>query len=230
MTCIVGYVDEHENIYLGGDSAGTSGTHLNVLVDKKVFINDGMIYGFTGTYRLGQLLRYSLNRPPQTGTDDHEYMCTIFINKVIECLENNKYAELEDNVITNDGVFLVGYRGVLYKVDSNFQILQLSFNFDACGCGERYALGALYTLRDSNLSPTEKIKIAFGKFNDKLKFLNPVNTDTIDLGSSATYSFTVKYDNAGMQKIRGLIFPYINYSDGSSELYAWPLYINIWVK
>ena len=32
--------------------------------DAKVFFNAGYLFGFTTSYRMGQLIRYALQRPP----------------------------------------------------------------------------------------------------------------------------------------------------------------------
>ena len=59
MTCIVGLV--HEGVvYIGGDSAGVGGMSLTVRADEKVFQNGEFLMGFTTSFRMGQLLRYSL--------------------------------------------------------------------------------------------------------------------------------------------------------------------------
>ena len=40
MTCIIGFVDNVNNVYIGGDSAGVgSGYHIRDRVDSKVFRN-----------------------------------------------------------------------------------------------------------------------------------------------------------------------------------------------
>ncbi len=160
MTCIVGIIDK-KNIYMGADSAGSNGYDIRTLVNKKVFISGNMIFGFTGSLRMGQLLRYSLKIPKHPTTkDDYTYLCTDFINAVIKCLEKNKYAHLKDNIIRG-GTFIVGYRNKLYTVMGAFQVVQINIDYISCGSGEDYAMGALYTMIDNNqLSTEEKITYA----------------------------------------------------------------------
>jgi ATP-dependent protease HslVU (ClpYQ) peptidase subunit len=62
MTCIVGMV-ENGKVYIGGDSAGVSGFDYHIREDQKVFQNGDMIFGFTSSFRMGQLLQYSLKIP-----------------------------------------------------------------------------------------------------------------------------------------------------------------------
>jgi len=60
MTCIVGLIDkESKKIYMGGDSAGVANYSLSVRKDPKVFKRYGFIFGFTSSFRMGQLLMCS---------------------------------------------------------------------------------------------------------------------------------------------------------------------------
>ena len=74
MTCIVGLV--HEGVvYIGGDSAGVARLSLTVRADEKVFRNSDFLMGFTTSFRMGQLLRYSLKPPRRHPADDiNQYM------------------------------------------------------------------------------------------------------------------------------------------------------------
>ena len=111
MTCIVGLVHEG-SVYIGGDSAGVAGYGLTVRADEKVFTNGDFVMGFTSSFRMWQLLRYSL-KPPKYHPDVDliEYMVTAFVNAVRECLKTGGYAK-KDKEEETAGTFLVGFRGV----------------------------------------------------------------------------------------------------------------------
>lgn len=143
MTCIVGYLSDNR-IYMGGDSAGVAGLNIRERSDEKVFIKGDMIFGFTSSFRMGQLIRYNFTIPKHRPEEksDYEYMCTDFIDSIIHCFKNNGYASINSNEVQG-GVFLVGYRNNLYKIESDFQVGKLSDPYDACGCGESYAMGAI---------------------------------------------------------------------------------------
>lgn len=156
MTCIIGWV-ENNKVWVGGDSAGVGGLKIRTRADSKVFKNGEMLFGFTSSFRLGQLLRYSLEIPEQPRKkDDYEYMCTDFINAVSEMLERKKYAKVSDNEISI-GFFLVGYKGKLYEIQSDLQVTKPTLNYEAVGCGADIAMGALYALKDHKIKPKEKI-------------------------------------------------------------------------
>lgn len=162
MTCIIGYIDEEKNIWMGGDSAGCTANNVWTRSDEKIFIVDNMIYGFTSSFRMGQILRYSFKRPKQVNKDDYAYMCTSWIDKLRQCMKDKGFSNIKDNEETG-GQFLVGYQGNLYQIDTDFQVGQHVLNYDAVGCGRDFALASMFTMESmlqGNMFPNVKIKIA----------------------------------------------------------------------
>ena len=144
MTCIVGI--EHEGaVYMGGDSAASSGWDIRTETGPKVFIVGEFIIGYTSSFRMGQLLQYQLSVKPREQMSDRAYMITVFAEAVRTLLKEHGYARVDNNEETG-GIFLVGYHGHLYRVQDDFAVLQSADGFDAVGCGMSYALGALRVL------------------------------------------------------------------------------------
>lgn len=144
MTCIVGIVHNGKT-YLGGDSAGVSGLDITIRKDKKVFVNGEFVMGFTSSFRMGQVLQYDFT-PPEIGdeTDMMAYMVRTFIPAVRESFKEAGYSKIDSNRETG-GCFLVGVRGHLFQVDSDFQVGENLDGYAAVGCGESYAMGSLFT-------------------------------------------------------------------------------------
>lgn len=156
MTCIVGLV-ENGVVYIGGDSAGVSRLDVRIRSDEKVFTKGNMIFGYTSSFRMGQILRYGFKTPDHDPRiDDYEYLCSIFIDELIKSFKDKGYATINNNEITG-GTFLIGYNGSLYNVQSDFQVGMPVENYDACGCGESYALGALHALEPYKMKPVERV-------------------------------------------------------------------------
>lgn len=159
MTCIVGLV-ENGTVYIGSDSAGVSGFDLRIRQDDKVFVKNGMAFGFTDSFRMGQILRYSFSIPDHDPRkDDYEYLCTDFIDALIRCFKEKGYAMIKDNEVFG-GTFLIGYKGNLYRVENDFQVGKVKQRYDSCGCGENYALGALRVLEESSKEPVAIVEYA----------------------------------------------------------------------
>ena len=148
MTCIVGFVDKiNKKIFIGSDSAGVGSYDIRTRKDPKVFIRDRFIMGFTTSFRMGQLLmvdeRFSI-RLQKDNESNHEYMVTAFIPAIQELFKAGGFLESNKDVLSG-GNFLVGYNGCLYEIHNDFQVAEYVEEFAACGCGEGYALGSLFT-------------------------------------------------------------------------------------
>lgn len=161
MTCIVGYIDDDKNIYMGSDSASVVAYSFDMSIrkDEKIFIKNDIIFGFSGSFRLGQLLRYSLMIPEKyKNQEDLDYVHDNLINSIRYTFKENGFTRISSNIEEIDGTFIFGYNGNLYTVYSDLQICRVFDNFASTGCGAGYALGNLYALKESNLTPEQKIK------------------------------------------------------------------------
>jgi len=157
MTCIVGLVDDGK-VYIGGDSAGVAGYEITVRADRKVFKNSEFLMGCTGSFRMGQLLRYRFIPPKRhPSVDIYEYMVTDFIDIVRDCLKAGGFAKKKEEEEIG-GTFLVGYQGKLFVIWDDYQVGEPVDPFEAVGCGRDIALGVMYATRDR--PPKERIKIA----------------------------------------------------------------------
>lgn len=146
MTCIVG-IAEQGKVYIGGDSAATSGYVVTLRADPKVFRIGRFLVGFTTSFRMGQLIRYAFH-PPEVpgGMDVFQYMVTMFIDNLRECLKAGGYAR-RDAEQESGGSFLVGYAGRLFAIDNDYQVAESTSPYAAVGSGAETALGALYATR-----------------------------------------------------------------------------------
>ena len=143
MTCIAGIA--HENgVTIGGDSAATSGYDLAVRNDAKVFNNGPYAFGFTSSYRIGQVLRHAFIPPVPDPQDDlHRFMCVEFVDGVRRVLKSAGVSSRE-NETESGGTFLVGIGGRLFRIEHDYQVAETIHRYDAVGCGASIALGCLF--------------------------------------------------------------------------------------
>lgn len=157
MTCIVGLVSD-DTVWIGGDSAGVSGLDVTVRADQKVWKSGEFVYGFTGSFRMGQLLKYSFHAPFHAPhVPDYEYLVTSFIDAVRQCLKDGGFARAI-NGEEEGGTFLVGYRGNLYVIYEDYQVGQSLVPWDSVGCGAEYSLGSLWA--SGELKPRRRVELA----------------------------------------------------------------------
>lgn len=142
MTCIVGIV-ENGKVWMGADSAGVSSDCVQINKETKVFRKEEFIIGCTTSFRMIQLIKYRFKPPThKRDVDVMEYMATSFIDTLRQCFQSGGFLH-EDKGVISGGSFLVGYKGRLFSIQSDFQVFESADEFDACGSGESYALGAL---------------------------------------------------------------------------------------
>lgn len=159
MTCIIGTIDNGE-IYMGADSAGVGGYSIKRRKDSKIFINGEFIMGFTTSFRMGQLLRFKFTPPKQKENQDiYEFMVSDFVEGVRQCLKDGGYSKITNNE-ESGGTFIVGYRGRLFTIDSDFQVGELFGNYASCGCGSDIALGSLFSTEGKEMKTPERIMLA----------------------------------------------------------------------
>lgn len=157
MTAIVGLA-RRGKVYIGGDSAGVGGLSLTVRADAKVFRKGRYLFGFTTSFRMGQLIRYSLAAPKPKG-DLEAFMTTKFVDSLRKCLKDGGWARTEDER-EEGGTFLVGVQGQLFTIHADYQVARSVDGFAAVGCGDDIALGALYATKGRGMKPQARVKVA----------------------------------------------------------------------
>lgn len=161
MTCIVG-VEYDGGVLIGGDSAATAGWRQTTRADEKVFTNGPYVIGLSGSPRAAQLLRYRFNLHAPDTWDVDRFMATTFIDAVRETLKAGGYADTTNT--THDAFqsyFLVGVRGRLYAIYSDFQFSRSTAGHLAVGCGDEIALGSLHTTGPDGLGLDPRTRVQY---------------------------------------------------------------------
>lgn len=157
MTCVVGVIHEG-HVWMGADSAGANGWSLQIRSDTKVFQRGPYLMGFTTSFRMGQLLRYSLDpTDPVDNTDIDAFMATAFIDDVRKCLKDGGFAKKESEREAG-GEFLVGVYGRLFTVHDDYQVSEQLTPYAAVGCGADVALGVMYAT--DSMAPSPRLQMA----------------------------------------------------------------------
>lgn len=149
MTCIVGLV-EKGTIYMGGDSCVSYGWHTEQLASFKVFKVGPFLMGSAGDLRMNNILRYELEIPPQLShdTDDDRYMVTAVAGHIRTRCKDLGFAKVDSNHEEfGSGNVLIGYRGNIYQMGSDYSIARNINNLAAIGSGYPFALGALAAMK-----------------------------------------------------------------------------------
>ncbi|RWN55872.1 MAG: hypothetical protein EOR99_35055 [Mesorhizobium sp.] len=129
MTCIVGLVDKGK-VYIGGDSAAIDEQAIEVRANRKVFRKGDYLLGFTGSFRIGQLLEHSATlHKPEGELMQH------MVTKLVPAVKDIAGKSMHE--------LIVGCDGRLFKIDSSYAVAEYG-DYVAAGGGEKYALGKLH--------------------------------------------------------------------------------------
>lgn len=161
MTCIVG-LEYDGKVHLGGDRLRGSSDHKAIMDQPKVFLKDNtMAFGYTTSFRFGNLLQHSLTIPRRTeGDSDEAWLYVDFVGAVRACLKEGGYTTVESSV-EQGGICLFGYKGKLYHLQSDFSIIRSGYGYDAVGSGMMPALGSLHTSAELNvINPRNRLLCA----------------------------------------------------------------------
>jgi hypothetical protein len=142
MTVIVGIV-KNGTVWLGGDSAGTNQRGGQKLIaDPKVFVKDDIAFGVCGSPKVMDRLRHATELPSWDGkTPEREFLIRQVVPTIKSSLEAGECLEGSGM----PGALLIGFRGHLYQMQGNFQLITTQTGFDSVGCGADIALGSLHS-------------------------------------------------------------------------------------
>jgi ATP-dependent protease HslVU (ClpYQ) peptidase subunit len=143
MTCIVG-IETPDGVLLGADSIAADPATWTAATraEAKLFRVGDYLFGFTTSFRMGDLLRYHLALPAAPKTRLHRHMVMGVVPAIRACLKEGGFATTKDGAEVG-GEFLVGARGQLFHVSSDYQVGRSAHGYGAVGSGLQAALGAL---------------------------------------------------------------------------------------
>lgn len=165
MTCIIGIVDENGNVHMASDSCASNGWDYHLIKEPKVFKleneTESMIFGYTSSFRFGQLIKFHVTLPDKKRKDsDLGYIVNRVIPVIRAALKNGGYTAIV-NSEEKGGVCLIGYNGKLYTMQSDFSIIESCMRFDACGCGALKATSVLHYINNGEEAGFDGYDIAF---------------------------------------------------------------------
>jgi hypothetical protein len=137
MTCIAGIAHEGK-VYIGGERAAADEVSIVPLAVPKVYVKGDWIYGYAGSYGIGQLFD-TLKLPP-AGENPYITLRTTIVERLKVAISNYSQEDIKDK----DTVWLIGSGGRLFEFHhSDFSTIEITTT--AIGSGANLALGSLYT-------------------------------------------------------------------------------------
>lgn len=176
MTCIVG-VEVGDKVVLAGDIQGSGGNNKIIHTQPKVFKNGDMGFGYTTSYRFGQIIEHSITKEFVPNSSDliYPWLVKEFVPHCRKSLQEGGY--------DGGGTCLMGVKGQLWELQGEFSILRSTKGFNAVGSGYEYALGAMDILFSqvnlSKLTPEEVIPMLSNVMETVSTYCPTVGSDCV---------------------------------------------------
>ena len=152
MTVIVG-VRFKGGVLIGGDAQwSTEGSHRIGAQPKVHVLQDTLALGYCGSGRFGQILQYHLSELeepflPREGRDEEYWCVREFIPYLRAVTEEHGHLHIKHNVEEfGPSAFLLGVRGKLFLIESDYSVNEHSLPYEAVGSGEDNAIGVLHEM------------------------------------------------------------------------------------
>ncbi len=157
MTCIVA-IGDGRNVCMGGDAASVDedSSLISSRKEPKIFIKNGYLLGYAGSFRFGKVLQHTFNPPKLSDDDIDKFLNTTFVNALRECCELNK---VDPGSEEDSSEMLVGVAGRVFEFCNDWHFGEDINNFNAIGSGTKFALGSLYSTRRLR-TPNARIQLA----------------------------------------------------------------------
>lgn len=175
VTCIVAIRNrKKKKVYIGADSASSNYWSINSSALQKVFRRADFLVGGAGSWRLISILQFSWTPPDHPKDMDlHVFMHTKFIDSVRDAFKEGGFLKIT-NEREEGGIFMVGYRGELFIIDSDFQVQHPVQDYRSIGSGMEVAHGSLYsTANIKSMSSKNRLILALSAASDHTPFVRP---------------------------------------------------------
>lgn len=148
MTCIVG-IRTDEGALIAFDSRASAGGEITSRRDLKGGVIDNRVaFGYTYSYRYGQILRHHLKLPPVQG-DEHEWAIKTFVPAMRKALSEHGWLRLEQQR-EESGQCVIGIRNRVFVIESDHSVVDPYLDYCAIGSGREYAMGALTAIYEAD--------------------------------------------------------------------------------
>jgi len=131
-------------VWLGGDRAATDGSLDRTLIkEPKIFRKGSIGFGVCGLPKVMDAIQHAFKLPAYNGGDPKTWLVSDVVPGMRETMK-----KLECTFVHNEqqhfmGAILIAFKGRLFQLEGNFQLVEAARGFDSVGSGAPAALGSL---------------------------------------------------------------------------------------
>jgi ATP-dependent protease HslVU (ClpYQ) peptidase subunit len=172
MTCIVA-VKEGNKIVIGADSCVT-GSYETLRGTPKVVRKGEFLLGGSGRARGNQLFQYSVNFPNICEGEEHyHYLINTVTPLMRKTFTDHGFLRKKDSEEETSNNFMLVFRGEIYTIGSDFFVNHPRDEYLSIGSGTHFALGSLYSTKELNMSPENRVELALEAASTYNGFVSP---------------------------------------------------------
>lgn len=165
MTCVVALKDEEtRRIYMAADSIGmcTDTYEKYIIKDPKIFYKNDknghrMLFGYSGSFRVGQVLKSELKIPTVLNTHPMDYLIKKLIPNMQDILESHKVSINEETPNSETLSLLITIKDRIFSIENNWSIIESTENYASVGIAGKFAMGYLYATEDTDIPASARI-------------------------------------------------------------------------
>lgn len=160
MTAIVA-IRNGKGVMMASDSCAGRYYQAQSVVAPKVKMVGEFLIGYAGSFRVGQIMHSAFSATKFNEKNDLEWhLVNVFVPEFMESLEKNGAVSKSDEVWSMEAEVLVAHGRRIFGIYGDFGVLEYDDEFAAVGCGEDWARGALFALRDQKIPAKQKLTLA----------------------------------------------------------------------
>lgn len=162
MTCVVALRTENNKVILGADCYASDSECGVKRIEPKVFKKGRVAFGYSGSFRFGQIVRYAFEPPKirKKESDLMSYMVTKFVPDLRKTLEQNSFPMMEEEMLS--WRLIVAIDDEIFYIEPDWQVGHDFEEYTAIGSGARYAFGSLYSTKYLIEDPYDRVYTALG--------------------------------------------------------------------
>lgn len=142
MTCIVG-LECSDGAVIAGDFCGSNGFTYQTVVPPKVFEHSQMKFGYTSTFRFGQIIEHVLDDntlyPPTEPEQTYRWLVKTFVPKIRAVFKDEEY-KLNDGC---NAVLVVN--GQVWELQNDLSVLRNEAGLCVVGSGTYHTEASILT-------------------------------------------------------------------------------------
>ena len=154
MTCIAAIVKDGK-AYIAGERGASTDSSIFPISEPKVWKNGEYLFGYYGTF-MGERLKFNFHPPKMNKTTDLvTFMNSVFLKALHECYQEwwvEKHEDTELMIVVRGKIFIHNAQ--------DMSMTMYDTEFLAEGSGAEYAVGSLYSTKNLDLSPEERLSLA----------------------------------------------------------------------